>query len=118
MNALADSHKLSIAGLLLCLVAGLGHFSPDAVHRTRSSSRTKAGIVRLDDHEASGEGLAHRLERQSGSDSGLSLSVLPVLAVVVHRPLPSARVELTAGRIPAVSVALNIPHGRGPPILS
>src|SRR3954447_24113639 len=106
MTALAASHKVSIAGVLLYLVAALGLCSPDAVCRTRSSARTRTGIVRVDDHELSGEALARTFENQSRSGRDLPVSELPMPAIVVPAPLPSTAWELVAAAqadVPAVS---------------
>lgn len=120
MSVFAHTRGISLGALFLCLIAGLGLCSSEVVCRTSSGSRTRARVLRVEDHEhdQTHDGLTRSSEANSGSFlSHLNLDVPG--GMYVGWPDNSFHASVSPLALDRVSSQLaSPPTGRGPPVLS
>ena len=114
-----DKQRLSVASLLLCLIAAFAISPPEAFYRTNSGNRHRtARTVRLDDHDHdhSLEALQTSLDFMASSlgDGDAPVAVLPSRIGIPANGGPPGDLLLAPAQEPVTSV-IALLRGRSPP---
>ena len=114
-----DKQRISVASLLLCLLAAFAISPPEAFYRTQSGNRNRtARTVRLDDHDHdhSLEALRTGLDFLASSvgDGGTPVAVLPSSIGIPANGGPPGQLPLAPAQDPVTSV-VSLLRGRSPP---